>query len=349
MTTVVSMPIPFAINGLGRIGRALTRIAHSRHDLELVAVNDLAEPSTLARLLARDSIHGRFGPRVEADGDVLKIDGRPIRAFRHAEPTDIPWQRTGARLVVDATGTATSRVRAAGHLRPNGPQKVLISAISEDADLMICRGLEGPAYDPDRHHVISNASCTTNCLVLLLDVLDREFGIEHALMNEVHSYTGNQNLVDGDHPDPRRGRAAAVNIVPTHTAAPWAAQQLMPGLKGRIEGIAVRVPTPNVALLDLVVRLRGPVTVEAVRASFRAAAEGRLAGLLAVSDEPLVSSDYIGEPYSAIVDLGLIQQTGDGDAADGSPLVRVPAWYDNEWGYAQRLADVVTQIGESFP
>ncbi len=336
------MPIPFAINGLGRIGRALTRIAHFRNDLELVAVNDLADPSTLARLLKRDSIHGRFAAKVEVDGDRLMFDDRPVQVFQQPEPSDIPWQDVGARLVVDATGTSTTRARAAAHLRPNGPEKVVVSAISEDADLMMCRGLDGPVYDPELHHVVSNASCTTNCLVLLLDVLDREFGVEHALMNEVHSYTGNQNLVDGNHADPRRGRAAAVNIVPTHTAAPWAAQQLLPGLRGRIEGIAVRVPTANVALLDLVVRVRKPITEEVVCASFRGAAEGRLKGLLAVSDEPLVSSDYIGEPYSAIVDLGLIQRVG-------PSMLRVTAWYDNEWGYAHRLADLVTQIGESFP
>ena len=343
------MPIPFAINGLGRIGRALTRIAHSRNNLELVAVNDLADSSTLARLLTRDSIHGRFVAEVEADGDRLVLDGRPVRVFQQSDPADIPWQEVGARLVVDATGTSTSRDRAARHLRPNGPEKVLISAISEDADLMMCRGLDGPIYDPELHHVISNASCTTNCLVLLLDVLDREFGVEHALMNEVHSYTGNQNLVDGNHPDPRRGRSAAVNIVPTHTAAPWAAQQLLPSLRGRVEGIAVRVPTPNVALLDLVARVGKSVAEEEVAASFREAAGGRLKGLLAVSDEPLVSTDYIGEPYSAIVDLGLIQQVSNPDDPDGRSMLRVTAWYDNEWGYAHRLADLVALIGESFP
>jgi len=303
----------------------------------------------LARLLARDSIHGPFPGRVEASGDQLVIEGRKIPVFHHPEPSDIPWQTTTARLVVDATGTATERRRAAGHLRDHGPSKVLISAISEDADLMICRGLDGEAYDPARHHVISNASCTTNCLVLLLDVLHRQFGIRHALMNEVHSYTGNQSLVDSDHVDPRRGRAAAVNIVPTRTAAPAAAQRLLPELKGRVEGLAVRVPTPNVAFLDLVTQLRQPASPDDVRAAFREAAAGRLAGLLAVSNEPLVSSDYLGNSHSATVDLELIQSVRPPDGPAEEPLVRVPAWYDNEWGYAQRLADWVARIGECIP
>ena len=342
------MPIPFAINGLGRIGRVLARLSHTHPELELVAVNDLAPAQSLARLLARDSIHGPFPGRAEGGEGYLVLDGRKVKAFQYDDPADTPWQQTGARVVVDCTGTATRRERAAGHLRPDGPSKVVISAISDDADLMICRGLDGEAYDPERHHVISNASCTTNCLVLLLDVLHREFGIEHALMNEVHSYTGNQNLVDGDHVDPRRGRAAAINIVPTHTAAPAAAQRLMPELRGRVEGLAVRVPTPNVAFMDLVARLRKPADEAAVREAFRDAAAGRLAGLLAVGDEPLVSSDYIGDPHSAIVDLELIQSVSP-DGAVQQPLVRVPAWYDNEWGYAQRLSELVALIGERFP
>ena len=343
------MPTPFAINGFGRIGRALARIAHERDDLQWVAVNDLAPAGTLARLLSRDSVHGPFAGRVEADGDdTLLVDGRRIAVYRHPAPSDVPWQDTAAAVVVEATGTATRRADAARHLRPNGPSKVVISAISEDADWMGCRGIEGEPYDPARHHVISNASCTTNCLVLLLDVLRREFGLRHALMNEVHSYTGNQNLMDGTHDDPRRGRAAAVNIVPTHTAAPAAAQRIIPELRGKVDGIAVRVPTPNVALLDLVARLERPASASEVRRAFKTHADGRLRGLLAVSDEPLVSSDYIGDGHSAVVDAALIQSldppTDDGPS--DTPLVRVVAWYDNEWGYARRLADLVARIGD---
>lgn len=344
------MPTPFAINGFGRIGRALARIAHERSDLQWVAVNDLAPASVLARLLARDSVHGPFAGQVEATGDALIVDGRRIPVFRRDAPADVPWQETAAAIVVEATGTATRRDDAARHLRPGGPSKVVISAISDDADWMTCRGIDGAPFDPESHHVISNASCTTNCLVLLLDVLRRDFGLRHALMNEVHSYTGNQNLMDGNHDDPRRGRAAAVNIIPTHTAAPSAAQRLIPELKGRVEGIAVRVPTPNVALLDLVARLERPAAAHEVRTAFRRQAAGRLKGLLAVSDEPLVSSDYIGDGHSAVVDSTLIQtlDSPDAEASEGS-LVRVVAWYDNEWGYARRLADLVAQIGECIP
>ena len=345
------MPTPFAINGFGRIGRALARIAHTRTDLELVAINDIAPVEQLARLLARDSVHGPFPGRVEVQGDALVVDGRPIPTFRHPAPQDIPWQDTPATLVVEATGRATERRAAAAHLRPDGPSRVLISAISSDADLLLCRGIDGEAFDAGKHHVVSNASCTTNCLVLLLDVLRREFGLEHALMNEVHSYTGNQHLIDAPHDDPRRGRAAAVNIVPTYTAAPEAAQRLLPELKGKVDGIAVRVPTPNVALLDLVARLERPASVDEIRAAFRRQAEGRLQGLLGVSDEPLVSSDYIGDRHSAVVDLDLIQSldsppsTPNATSTDSTSLVRVVAWYDNEWGYAGRLADLVAQIG----
>ncbi|MEM9598381.1 MAG: type I glyceraldehyde-3-phosphate dehydrogenase [Acidobacteriota bacterium] len=332
-------PIPFAINGLGRIGRCLVRVARDRDDLELVAVNDVAPTEGLARLVARDSVHGPFAGEVAVEGDDLVVDGRRVHTFHRSEPGQIPWRETPATVVVEATGRFSARADAAGHLRQGGPERVVISAIAPDADGMLCVGVNLDRFDPRRHVVVSNASCTTYCLALLAKVLHDAFGIEHALMNEVHSYTGNQLLVDGHHPDPRRGRAAASNIVPTTTAAPTAVGELLPELSGRLVGQAVRVPTPNVALLDLVAHLGRPATADAVRNAFRAAAGGPFADLLAVSDEPLVSSDHVGDPHSAIVDLPLVHMAGD-------RLCRISAWYDNEWGYAHRLADLLASIGD---
>lgn len=340
-------PIPFAIHGFGRIGRALARAAQADGRIELVAVNDVAPAHQLARLLARDSVHGRFPVDVVADdGGLCLGDGsrgrRYVDAFAVADPALVPWQKTAARVVVDCSGGAVAG-GGARHLRPEGPARVLISALAEEVDLTICRGVNDPAFDPARHHVVSAASCTTNCLALVLRVLHEAFGVRQALMNEVHSYTGNQNLVDGRHDDPRRARAAALNVVPTSTAAPAAVESLLPALSGRLAGQAVRVPTPDVALLDLVATLNGPTRVEEVRAAYTDAASGDLRGLLAVSDEPLVSTDYVGDLHSAVVDLPLVQllPSPDGD----TPLVRVVAWYDNETGYSHRLAELIHLLG----
>ncbi len=331
------MSIRFGINGLGRIGRSLFRIAQERPQLELSAANDIAAAPRLAALLRRDSVHGRFSVPLEAGDGELRVDGRRVALSHEADPATIPWGSEVA-MVVDATGKNTRRERAERHLRAAGPQRVIVSAVSEDADATLCLGINEADYDPRRHFVISNASCTTNCLALLLKVLHRSFGVEKALMNEVHSYTANQSLVDGMHEDPRRGRAAAINIVPTYSAAPAACERLMPELRGRIDGQAIRVPTPDVALLDLVAELSRPADAAAVADAFRAAAEGDLSGWLGVSDELLVSSDFIGDSHSAVVDLSLTQEVG-------HKLVRVMAWYDNEWGYAHRLADLLTFLG----
>lgn len=335
-----SLRIPFAINGLGRVGRALVRIARQRPDLKLVAVNDRADAEALARLLAHDSIHGRFPGEVGTDGEALLIGEDRVEVFCESEVEAIPWDGTPAQIVVEATGAARRRELASGHLRGE-VCKVVISAVAADADIMLCLGINSGAYDPETHHVVSNASCTTNCLALLLDVLHDRFVVRHALMNEVHSYTANQRLVDGIHPDPRRARAAAMNIVPTTTAAPRAVEHLLPELAGRIGGQAVRVPTPNVAVLDLVVTLDRPADAEAINDAFCEMADTTMKGLLAVSDEPLVSADYIGDPHSAIVDLLLTESIA-------GELSRVVAWYDNEWGYASRLADLLTLIGGSL-
>ena len=329
----------FAINGLGRIGRALTRIAHDRDDLELVAVNDLVPAHSLARLLARDSVHGRFGARVESAGGRLDIDGEEIRVFQERDPAAIPWADTGARIVVEATGSFTRREHAARHLRSDGPQRVLVSAIVDDADASLCPGIATDLRRSDQ--VISAVSCTSHCLALVLDVLERGPGVERALMNETHSYTADQCLLDGAHGDPRRARSAAINIVPTRSAAPSTVSRLKGRPDGHLSGMAIRVPTPNVALLELVALLDRPSDAEELRQLYAQAARGPLSGLLAVTDEKLVSSDVVGETASALVDLELVSCS--------ETLCRIVAWYDNEWGYAHRLADMLTTIAGTYP
>ncbi|MDA8019591.1 MAG: glyceraldehyde-3-phosphate dehydrogenase [Thermoanaerobaculia bacterium] len=334
-------PIPFAIHGFGRIGRALARAAVGDSELSLVAINDVAPLDQLARLLARDSVHGRFPVDVVVEDDALRVGDRRVTVFEEPDTARIPWQETSARVVVDCSGGA---VGGGGerHLRPGGPERVLISALASGVDVTLCRGVNDSAFDAESHHVVSAASCTTNCLALILRVLQDTFGVRQALMNEVHSYTGNQNLVDGPHDDPRRARAAAVNVVPTFTAAPAAVESLLPALAGRLAGQAVRVPTPDVALLDVVATLERSATRREVEEAYIAAASGDLHGLLAVSDEPLVSTDYVGDRHSAVVDLPLIQLLPGRD--DTAPMVRVVAWYDNEAGYCQRLAELVRTL-----
>lgn len=333
----MTSPLRFAINGFGRIGRSLARAVASRRDLELVAVNDLASAPALAGLLARDTVHGAYPGRVATTEGDLEIDGRRIATFAVADPAAVPWERTAAQVVVEASGRFTARQLAAAHLRGE-VRSVLVSAISPDADGFLCPGVEPDDVDPRRQPVLSALSCTSHCLALLLAVIDATCGLRHGLMNEVHSLTGNQRLVDGPHPDdPRRGRAAAHNIVPTSTAAPAGLARLLPRLAGRLAGRAVRVPTPDVALLDLVFTAERRLAPGELEAAFRAASAGSLRGLLGVSDEPLVSSDFVGDPRSAIVDLPLAQETG-------GELHRVMAWYDNEHAYACRLAEQLSWI-----
>jgi glyceraldehyde 3-phosphate dehydrogenase len=343
------MPLRFAINGFGRIGRALLRIAWGREGLAVAALNDVVPVRQLAPLLARDSVHGRFDPPVQADGDgalgVLIVGGRRIPFFQEADPARVPWEKAaeaGVQVVVEATGRFLGRSQAAAHLRSGerGVRTVVLSANADPADpadATFCLGLTGPdttGWDPERQPVVSNASCTTNCLALLADVLHRGFGVRRAVMNTVHSYTENQRLIDLPHPDPRRSRAAAVNIIPTSTTAARSLGLILPALAGRVDGFAVRVPTPVVAMLDLVAELERGTSDEEVRTAYREAAAGRLAGVLGTTDEELVSSDFVGDPRSAVVDLPLVQ------VVDGR-MVRVVAWYDNEWGYANRLADLL--------
>ena len=341
------MPLRFGINGFGRVGRALLRAAHGREDLALAAINDVVPARVLARLLARDTVHGPFGGRVEVDDGGLWIDGRRVPVFAEADPARVDWTGAGAEVVVEATGRFLGRQRAAAHLGGT-VRRVVISANADPADpadVSVCLGLNEESFDPDRHAVVSNASCTTNALALVAKVLHDRFGVRRALMSAVHSYTENQRLLDLPHSDPRRSRAAGLNIVPTSTTAPEALGLLIPELAGRIEGLAVRVPTPMVAMLDLVAELEREATAETVRQAFRDAADiatGAMSGVLGVSEEELVSSDFINDPRSAVVDLPLVQ------IVDGG-LVRVVAWYDNEWGYAHRLADLLSLLAEAGP
>lgn len=338
------MTTDFAINGLGRVGRALLRIAHARDDLRLVAVNDPTPPESLARLVARDSVHGRFAGTVEARGRALVLDGRGVPVFSAETPGDVPWEDTGAGIVVEASGAFLDRASAAGHLR--GPvERVVLSANAPDADVTVCPGIYDDAFDPSRHRIVSAASCTTNALAAVLAGLEDAVEVVRVQMSTVHGYTGNQRLLDGHHDDPtdpRRSRAAGLNVIPVATTTPDAMGRIRPDLAGRIQGMAVRVPTPAAALLDVVLELDRDVDARDLREAYRAAARGPLGRVLAVTEDELVSSDVVGAPWSAVIDLPLVS------VADGR-LARVVAWYDNEWGYASRLADWVARWGTETP
>ena len=328
-----------AINGLGRMGRALFRVAWPRPGIEIVAVNDLGTAEQLAGLLARDTLHGPFPGEVASEPGALIVDGRRVAVYNEPEPAAVPWLGDEPEVVVDATGQCTKRPLAEAQLR-EPVRKVVVSANAEGMDATICVGVNHATYDAGAHHLLSAASCTTNCLVPVVAVLDREFGFERGMLNTVHSYNNDQRLLGFPHEDPRRARAAALNMIPTTTSAVIALGRALPELAGRIQGFAVRVPTPNVSLIDLVAELRESPSSMAVNDAFRAAAGGDLGGILAVSEEPLVSSDFLGDPHSAIVDLPLTQ------SLEGN-LHRVVAWYDNEWGHASRLADLAELVGES--
>jgi glyceraldehyde 3-phosphate dehydrogenase len=334
----VTGTLRFGINGFGRIGRALLRAARGREGLELAAVNDVVPAHVLARLLARDSVHGPFAGEVRAGEGVLVIDGCRVPVFQQSDPSRVDWTGAGVEVVVEATGRFIRRGQAASHLRGT-VRRVVISANADPADpadVMLALGVNGGDFDPERHVVVSNASCTTNALALVAKVLHDRFGVRRALMSTVHSYTENQRLLDLPHPDPRRSRAAALNIIPAVTTAAEALGLLLPELAGRVTGFAVRVPTPVVAMLDLVAELEREASAEEVRRVFREAAEA-LAGFLGVTEEELVSSDFVNDPRSAVVDLPLVQ-------VSGGRLARVVAWYDNEWGYSHRLADLLERL-----
>jgi glyceraldehyde 3-phosphate dehydrogenase len=335
------MTVRVAINGFGRTGRTTMRSAvrNQRADVEVVAVNDLASPAALIRLLARDSVHGHLPAPIEVNGDVVAVAGRPIRFLSIPETEDLPWKELDVDVVIDSTGRHTNRADASKHLEA-GARRVIVSAPAKDVDATLVMGVNDQTFDPVRHFVVSNASCTTNCLAVLAKVLDDAAGIEDGLMSTVHAYTGDQRLTDALHKDARRGRAAAVNIVPTTTGAARATGLVLPNVEGHLDGLALRVPVPDGSLTDLVALVRNPLTVEEVNAAYaRAAGAGVLADVLEYADEPLVSTDIVGSPASCVFDPELTMVRG--------RLVKVLGWYDNEMGYSSRLVDLAAKIGSA--
>jgi len=321
------------INGFGRMGRAVFRIMHERGlDLDVVGINELGPVATMANLLARDSVHGRFAAPITVGEGGLMVGDSWVRMSAERDPAALPWRDLGVEVVVESTGHFNSRDAAAGHLAA-GAERVVVSAPCKDADATFVIGVNDSDFDPERHHVVSNASCTTNCLVPMIKVLQDRFGIEQGLMTTVHAYTGDQMLVDGPHKDPRRARAAALNIVPTSTGAARATSAVIAEMAGRLDGTSLRVPVADGSITDLVVLLDREATVDEVNAAFAAAASDGLAGVLEYSTEPLVSSDIVGSAASCVFDAGLTMAAG--------RLVKVFGWYDNEWGYANRLAELV--------
>jgi glyceraldehyde 3-phosphate dehydrogenase len=329
-----------AINGFGRIGRNFLRAAAAQElDVEIVALNDLTDNQTLALLTKYDSVHGRYAGTVEATEDALVVDGREIKVFSERDPADLPWKDLGVDVVVESTGLFTEREAAAKHLTA-GARKVIISAPAKGEDITIVMGANEGDYDPATHDVISNASCTTNSVVPMAKVLDEAFGIEQGLMTTIHAYTGDQNIHDAPHKDPRRARAAAVSIIPTTTGAAKAAALALPQLEGRLDGMALRVPIPDGSVTDLVLVLGREVTKDEVNAAVKAAADGPLSGILEYSEDPLVSIDIVGNPHSCVFDARSTMASGN--------LVKVLGWYDNEWGYSSRLLDLVDLVGQQL-
>lgn len=333
------MPIRIAINGFGRIGRNAFRAAFRRKGLFVAAVNDLTDPKTLAHLLQYDSVMGRFERRVEPRDGAIAVDGEEIRVHRADDPAALPWGDLGIDVVLECTGRFTDRDQAARHLEA-GAARVIVSAPSAGADVTVVLGVNAQQFDPARHLVVSNASCTTNCLAPVVKVLHERFGVTKGLMTTVHSYTNDQRLLDLPHADLRRARAAAVSMIPTSTGAAKAVALVLPELKGRLDGISVRVPTPDVSLADFTATLGRPATREEINAALREAAEGPLAGILGYTEEPLVSADYVRCPLSAVVD-------GPQTLVVGEDLVKVVAWYDNEWGYSNRLVELAEMVGKA--
>ncbi|MEK7702662.1 MAG: type I glyceraldehyde-3-phosphate dehydrogenase [Nitrospirota bacterium] len=331
------MAIRVAINGFGRIGRNLLRTAINRSDLQFVAINDLTDAKTLAHLFKYDSVHGIAPYQIEAKDDTLFVNGAPIHITREKDPSLLPWKEMQVDVVVESTGQFTDRAGAEKHLSA-GAKKVIISAPAKKPDITIVLGVNEGEYHKDRHHIISNASCTTNCLAPVAKVL-MPFGIKRGLMTTVHSYTNDQHILDLPHRDLRRARSAALSMIPTTTGAAKALFEVLPALKGKLDGMAVRVPTPNVSMIDLVVELESDVTVAEIREAMIKAAHGTLSGIVQYTEEPLVSVDLRGNPHSAIIDGTLTMVIG-------QKMVKVIAWYDNEWGYASRVADLVQYISK---
>ncbi len=330
------MSVRVGINGFGRIGRNVFRAAAERDDIEIVAVNDITDTKTLAHLLQYDSVFGRYPGVVTADGDSIIVDGRKVRVFSERDPGSLPWSTVGADVVIESTGFFTDRDKAALHLQ-GGAKKVIISAPAKGPDLTVVIGVNDDQYDPEQHDVISNASCTTNCLAPIAKVLDDTFGLEAAFMTTCHAYTNDQRILDLPHSDLRRARAAALSIIPTSTGAARAIGEVLPHLKGRLDGFALRVPTPDGSVVDLVATVGRETSVEEVNAAFKAASEeGPLKGILGYTEDPIVSRDVIGDPHSSLLDAPLTMVRG--------TTVKVISWYDNEWGYSCRVAELATRV-----
>jgi glyceraldehyde 3-phosphate dehydrogenase len=335
------MAIRVGINGFGRIGRQVLRAAKEQGvaDLDFVAINDLTDTKTLAHLFHYDSVHRTYQGDVAAGADSITVDGDEIKVLTHKDPADLPWRDLGVDIVLESTGRFTSAADARKHITA-GAKKVLISAPAKGEDITIVMGVNSDKYDPANHHIVSNASCTTNCLVPMVQVVRDNFGFRHASMITVHSYTNDQQILDLPHKDLRRARAAALSMIPTTTGAAKATSLVIPEVKGKIDGLSIRVPTPDVSFTDLTVEVERATTVAEVNAAFRKAAEsGALEGILEYTEEELVSSDYIGNPASCILDSKVT------NVVDGT-LVKVSGWYDNEWGYASRCVDMLRFIGQ---
>ncbi len=325
-----------AINGFGRIGRNVFRAAQGNPDFDIVAINDLTDAATLAHLLKYDSVHGIFTGDVVAEGDTLIVNGKAVKILSERDPAALPWGALGVEIVIESTGLFTKRDAAQKHIDA-GAKKVVISAPGKEVDLTVCMGVNEQDYDAAKHHILSNASCTTNCLAPVAKVLLESFGIVKGMMTTIHSYTNDQRILDLPHSDMRRARAAALSMIPTTTGAAKAVSLVLPQLKGKLDGLAVRVPTPNVSLVDVVVETEKKTSVEDVNAALKAAAEGPLKGILEFCELPLVSKDFNGNAASSIVD-GLSTAVMDGT------MVKVLSWYDNEWGYSNRVLDLVKYI-----
>ncbi|MFG1837582.1 type I glyceraldehyde-3-phosphate dehydrogenase [Micromonospora sp. NPDC049175] len=334
------MTIRVGINGFGRIGRNFFRaVLASDADIEVVAVNDLTDNGTLAHLLKYDSILGRLPYEVKATADEITVGGKTIKAYAEKDPSKLPWSEVGADVVIESTGFFTDATKAKAHV-DGGAKKVIISAPAKNEDVTVVMGVNHDTYDPAKHTIISNASCTTNCLAPMAKVLHDTFGIQHGLMTTIHAYTQDQNLQDAPHSDLRRARAAALNIVPTSTGAAKAIGLVLPDLKGKLDGYALRVPIPTGSVTDLTVNVGRETTVDEVNAALKAAADGPLKGILVYNEDPIVSSDIVTDPASCIFDAPLTKVVGN--------QVKVVGWYDNEWGYSNRLVDLVKLVGSSL-
>ena len=334
------MSIRVGVNGFGRIGRVFFRTALGASDMEIVGVNDLADAKTLAHLLKHDSVHGALPAEVVAKGEAIFVNGREIRVCAIKDPAALPWKELGVDIVVESTGLFSDTANASKHLQA-GAKKVIITAPAKNPDATLVLGVNEKTYDPAKHRIVSNASCTTNCLATTVKVLDDKFGVKRGFASTVHSYTNDQKIHDFPHKDLRRARAGAVNMIPTTTGAATAVGLVLPKLKGKLDGIAIRVPTINVSVVDLTVELEKTVTVEAVNDAYREAAAGSLKGIHDATDEELVSSDFNGNAHSSIVDLPSTA------LVDGN-MVKVLAWYDNEFGYSSRVRDLIRFIGKSL-